>query len=97
IDGVREGAAAALDRFEITAAIDRIWELVRWLNRHVTERRPWELARDDARGGAARPRGRVAGRGRRARRLPAGDRRPHPRRARPAARPLVGPGRLRAA
>jgi len=51
IDAVRIGAAAELDRFEITAAIDRIWLLVRWLNRYVTERRPWELAKDEARAG----------------------------------------------
>jgi methionyl-tRNA synthetase len=38
-----------LDRFEITTAVDRIWEYVRWLNRYVTERKPWELAKDEAR------------------------------------------------
>jgi len=43
--------AADLDRFEITTAIDRIWEFVRWLNRYVTERKPWELAKDEARAG----------------------------------------------
>jgi methionyl-tRNA synthetase len=56
-DELRAGAttlqrdvAADLDRFEITSAVDRIWEFVRWLNRYVTERKPWELAKDDARG-----------------------------------------------
>jgi methionyl-tRNA synthetase len=49
IDGLGVSVAADLDRFEITSAVDRIWELVRWLNRHVTERRPWELAKDEAR------------------------------------------------
>jgi methionyl-tRNA synthetase len=48
-DALRRDAAADLDRFEITAAIDRIWELVRWLNRYVTEQKPWEIAKDDAR------------------------------------------------
>ena len=48
-DALRRDAAVDLDRFEITTAIDRIWELVRWLNRHVTERKPWEIAKDDAR------------------------------------------------
>ena len=49
IDALGVSVAADLDRFEITSAVDRIWELVRWLNRHVTERRPWELAKDEAR------------------------------------------------
>jgi methionyl-tRNA synthetase len=49
VAGVRDGVAADLDRFEITAAVDRIWELVRWLNRYVTERKPWELAKDESR------------------------------------------------
>ena len=48
-DALRHDVAADLDRFEITTAIDRIWELVRWLNRYVTEQKPWELAKDDAR------------------------------------------------
>jgi methionyl-tRNA synthetase len=51
IDDVRLGAAADLDRFDITSAIDVIWGLVRLLNRYVTERAPWELAKDDARSG----------------------------------------------
>src|SRR5579884_2829102 len=51
IDAVRTEAAAELDRFEITPAIDRIWGLVRWLNRYVTERKPWEVAKDEARAG----------------------------------------------
>jgi methionyl-tRNA synthetase len=46
---LQRDVAADLDRFEITTAVDRIWEFVRWLNRHVTERKPWELAKDDAR------------------------------------------------
>jgi methionyl-tRNA synthetase len=48
-DRLRRDVAADLDRFEITTAIDRIWELVRWLNRYVTEQKPWELAKDGAR------------------------------------------------
>jgi methionyl-tRNA synthetase len=49
IDTIQVEVAADLDRFEITTAIDRIWELVRWLNGHVTERKPWEIAKDEAR------------------------------------------------
>ena len=37
-----------LDAFDITGAVDRIWLLVRDLNRHVTERAPWTLAKDEA-------------------------------------------------
>jgi methionyl-tRNA synthetase len=59
-EGVNEDLAAALadlrtqaaddfDRFDITTALDRVWELVRWLNRYVTELEPWVIARDDAR------------------------------------------------
>jgi methionyl-tRNA synthetase len=46
---LQRDVAGDLDRFEITTAIDRIWDFVRWLNRYVTERKPWELAKDDAR------------------------------------------------
>ncbi len=51
VERLARDVAAALDRFDITAAADRIWELVRRLNREVTERRPWELAKDEARRG----------------------------------------------
>ena len=37
-----------LDAFDITGAIDRIWVLVRDLNRYVTERAPWTLAKDES-------------------------------------------------
>jgi methionyl-tRNA synthetase len=38
-----------LDAWDVTGAVDTIWELVRRLNRFVEERKPWELAKDDAR------------------------------------------------
>jgi methionyl-tRNA synthetase len=38
----------AIDAFDLTGAVDRIWSFVRTLNRHVTEQKPWELAKDDA-------------------------------------------------
>jgi methionyl-tRNA synthetase len=34
------------DRYEITAALDRIWDQIRRLNRYVEQTKPWELARD---------------------------------------------------
>lgn len=51
IDALREEVGADLDRFEITTAVDRVWEFVRRLNQYVTEQKPWELAKDDARRG----------------------------------------------
>jgi methionyl-tRNA synthetase len=38
---------AAIDVFDLTGAVDRIWSFVRALNRYVTERKPWELAKDE--------------------------------------------------
>ncbi len=38
-----------LDAWNVTGAVDRIWDLVRRLNRYVEEQRPWEIAKDDAR------------------------------------------------
>ncbi len=40
-----------LDGWELTTALSEIWEVVRRLNRHVEETRPWELAKDPARSG----------------------------------------------
>jgi methionyl-tRNA synthetase len=37
------------DRYEITTALDRIWDFVRRLNRYVEQTKPWELARDPGR------------------------------------------------
>jgi methionyl-tRNA synthetase len=41
--------AAALDAFDLTGALERIWEVVRALNRHVEATAPWQLAKDEAR------------------------------------------------
>jgi methionyl-tRNA synthetase len=41
--------AARLDVYDITGALDTIWEFVRSLNKFVTDQKPWELAKDDAR------------------------------------------------
>jgi len=37
---------------DLTGALEEIWELVRRLNRHVEESKPWELAKDEAHGAA---------------------------------------------
>jgi methionyl-tRNA synthetase len=49
IAGVHDDVPGQIDRFDLTAAIDRVWVLVRELNRYVTDRAPWTIAKDDAR------------------------------------------------
>jgi methionyl-tRNA synthetase len=49
IDAVKREVPARLDVFDVTGAVDVIWDLVRTLNRHVEQTKPWELAKDDAR------------------------------------------------
>jgi methionyl-tRNA synthetase len=46
---VRSEVARRLDEFDITGALEVVWDLVRRLNRHVEHSAPWELAKDDAR------------------------------------------------
>jgi methionyl-tRNA synthetase len=41
--------AARLDEFDVTGALELVWELVRHLNRRVEQSAPWELAKDAAR------------------------------------------------
>jgi methionyl-tRNA synthetase len=38
--------AARLDVYDLTGALERIWEVVRGLNRYVEEQAPWKLAED---------------------------------------------------
>ncbi len=47
-DGATGDVCALLDDARISAALERIWELVRRLNRFVEECKPWELAKDEA-------------------------------------------------
>jgi methionyl-tRNA synthetase len=47
--GVGERIGELLDRAELTAALDEIWQRVRRLNRYVEERAPWQLAKDEQR------------------------------------------------
>jgi methionyl-tRNA synthetase len=48
-DALRERLVVALDRFDITSALEEIWQLVRRLNQYVEESAPWQLAKDEAR------------------------------------------------
>ena len=43
-----DDVAARLDAFDLTGALERIWEVVRALNRHVEATAPWQLAKDEA-------------------------------------------------
>ena len=40
--------AERLDQFDVTGALERVWEVVRALNREVENTAPWQLAKDDA-------------------------------------------------
>jgi methionyl-tRNA synthetase len=50
-DGLAAAVAERIDRVEVSGALDDVWERVRALNRFVTEREPWKLAKDDAAAG----------------------------------------------
>jgi methionyl-tRNA synthetase len=45
----KEEVAAHLNEFDITGALELVWELVRSLNRRVEQTAPWELAKDETR------------------------------------------------
>jgi len=47
--GLTERVSRHVDRAELTAALEEIWQRVRRLNRYVEEQAPWQLAKDDAR------------------------------------------------
>jgi methionyl-tRNA synthetase len=46
LDGLGDELAARLDLYDLTGALERIWEVVRGLNRHVEAQAPWKLAED---------------------------------------------------
>jgi len=41
-----DDVARHFDAYEITAALERIWEVIRGLNKHVETKAPWHLAKD---------------------------------------------------
>jgi methionyl-tRNA synthetase len=47
-DQLATTVAERLDVFDLTGALEAIWEFVRNLNKYVTDAKPWELAKDDA-------------------------------------------------
>ena len=48
LDKLRAKLVARLDEYDLTAALENIWEVVRWLNRHVEATAPWQLAKDES-------------------------------------------------
>jgi methionyl-tRNA synthetase len=48
LDALRQETAERLDRFDITGALDAIWQVVRRLNQYVEQTAPWQLAKDQS-------------------------------------------------
>jgi methionyl-tRNA synthetase len=46
---LREAVVEHFDRYDITGALDSIWQAVHALNQHVETTAPWNLAKDEAR------------------------------------------------
>ena len=46
-EGLPERVSELVDRAELTAALDEIWQRVRRLNRYVEEQAPWVLAKEE--------------------------------------------------
>jgi len=49
LEPLGDDVATRLDSFDLTGALERVWEVVRALNRHVEASAPWQLAKDEAR------------------------------------------------
>ena len=50
-EGLVEAVRDALDRVEITVALDEIWRRIKLLNRYVQDEQPWQLSKDEAQAG----------------------------------------------
>ena len=49
VAGLGDDLARKFDVFDLTGALEAVWEVVRGLNRFVESQAPWQLAKDDAR------------------------------------------------
>jgi methionyl-tRNA synthetase len=49
LEALRATLVKRFDAWDLSGALEEIWELVRWLNRHVENTAPWQLAKDEAR------------------------------------------------
>jgi methionyl-tRNA synthetase len=47
VEGLGDDVAQRFDVYDLTGALERIWEVVRGLNRHVESRAPWQLAKEE--------------------------------------------------
>jgi methionyl-tRNA synthetase len=47
--GIGRDVPVLLDEYDLTGALDSIWDVVRGLNRHVEQTKPWEIAKDESR------------------------------------------------
>jgi methionyl-tRNA synthetase len=47
-DALRDDVASRIDVFDVTGALDTVWDAVRRLNQYVTAEAPWQLAKDEA-------------------------------------------------
>jgi methionyl-tRNA synthetase len=47
-EGLVEAVRDALDRVEITGALDEIWRRIKLLNRYVQDEQPWQLSKDES-------------------------------------------------
>jgi methionyl-tRNA synthetase len=46
--GLQAKLVERFDQWDLTGALEDAWEVVRWLNRHVEETAPWQLAKDES-------------------------------------------------
>jgi methionyl-tRNA synthetase len=49
VEALGSRVAAAVDAYDVTGALEEIWDLVRELNRYVEVHKPWQLAKDETR------------------------------------------------
>jgi methionyl-tRNA synthetase len=47
VAGLADDIAGRFDVYDLTGALERIWEVVRGLNRHVESQAPWQLAKEE--------------------------------------------------
>jgi len=50
-DDLATDVASRMDTFDLSGALEAIWQRVRLLNRYVDDTKPWVLAKDDAKAG----------------------------------------------
>jgi methionyl-tRNA synthetase len=49
LNRLRAQLVERFDAFDLTGGLEDIWQVVRWLNRHVEATAPWQLAKDESR------------------------------------------------